>query len=189
MGTLVYDPFYVEMPAFFGMTLDELIAAKTPGAWVEFELGRIDEHAFLDRFFRDGRPVDRPGFLRCVRDAYRLIDGVERILAELKLAGVEMHALSNYSCWYRMIEERTRLSRFLYWSFVSCDLGVRKPDPASFRLPVKRLGVEPDRVLFVDDREQNCAVAREVGLDAIRFEGAAALRRELVVRGLLSPEP
>ena len=37
MDTLVYEPFHHEMPAFFGLSFDELMAAKHPTAWVEFE--------------------------------------------------------------------------------------------------------------------------------------------------------
>ena len=40
MSNLVIDPFYEIMPAFFGMTFDEMMAAKHPTAWVEFEHGR-----------------------------------------------------------------------------------------------------------------------------------------------------
>ena len=54
MGTLVHDPFFVEMPKFFGMTFDAMLEAKHPSAWVEFELGECSEEAFLESFFADG---------------------------------------------------------------------------------------------------------------------------------------
>lgn len=43
MDTLVRDPFYQDVPAFFGMSLKELIDCKHPTAWIEFEKGLIDE--------------------------------------------------------------------------------------------------------------------------------------------------
>lgn len=43
MDTLVRDPFYQDVPAFFGMSLKELIDIKHPTAWIEFEKGLIDE--------------------------------------------------------------------------------------------------------------------------------------------------
>ena len=187
LGTLSHDPFYEEMPAWFGMTLRELLEAKEPEAWPEFERGEIDEATFLRRFFADGRAYDHAAFVAHVEGCYRWIDGMEELLAELSDAGHAMHALSNYPVWWRRIERRLAASRFLEWSFVSCDLGVRKPDPDAFRIPVARLGVEPGRCLFVDDREENCAAARREGLDAIRFRDARSLRGELVNRGLLRP--
>jgi putative hydrolase of the HAD superfamily len=53
--------------------------------------------------------------------------------------------------------------------FYSCDEGVAKPDPAFFRRAVERLGVLPQRTLFVDDNHDNVAGAQEAGLVAELF--------------------
>jgi HAD superfamily hydrolase (TIGR01509 family) len=186
MDTLVEEPFWRAMPAFFGLTLEELLAVKHPTAWVEFELGQIEEQEFLARFFRDGRAFDRAAFLAAVHGAYRWLDGMEALLGELGRAGFALHALSNYPRWYQAIEARLGLGRYLAWSFVSCDTGLRKPDPESFLQAARQLGLAPGECLLVDDREENCAAARALGLQALPFRGAAELRAELVRRGLLS---
>jgi putative hydrolase of the HAD superfamily len=49
----------------------------------------------------------------------------------------------------------------------SCEVGVRKPNPAIFRLTVDRLGVVPERAVFLDDLESNLVGARAAGLRAI----------------------
>jgi len=185
MGTLVHDPFYREIPAFFGVSLEELLRVKHPTAWREFEEGRIDEATALDRMFADGRAYDQAGLKACVRDAYAWLAGVEDLLAEMRAAGLEMHVLSNYPSWHELIEERLGLSRYLPWTFVSWRTGVRKPDPEAYRLPARELGVAPADLVLIDDRDVNCAAARELGLDAIRFESAGQLRAELGARGLL----
>jgi len=185
MDTLVREPWFEDAPAFFGMSLEELHAAKHPTAWVAFEEGRLDEAAFLDGFFRDGRAFDHAAFLAHLRAGYRWLPGVEALLGELRDAGVPMHALSNYPEWYRAIEEDLRLSRFLAWTFVSCRTGLRKPDPRAYAHAVERLGVPAGACLFVDDREENVVAARESGMDAVRFTGAPALREELERRGLV----
>jgi hypothetical protein len=97
MGTLVVDPFYERVPAFFGMTFRELLSAKHPTAWVEFEAGAIDEAEFLLRFFRDERAYDHVGLKRAMRDGYLWIDGMLAVVQELHASGVSMHALSNYT--------------------------------------------------------------------------------------------
>lgn len=186
MDTLVHEPFHREMPEFFGMSMEELLATKHPTAWVEFELGRLTEEEFLGRFFRDGRAFDRAAFLRAVTGAYRWLPGMEELLAELARRGVEMHALSNYPQWFRTIEERLRLSRFLRWSFVSCLTGVRKPDARAFTGAAAALGRRAEECLLIDDREPNCAAARALGMAAVRFTSAEELGAELARRGLLA---
>jgi hypothetical protein len=57
----VRDPFYKHMPAHFNMTFKELLAAKHPSAWLEFEKGRISQDEFELSFFADGRSYDREG--------------------------------------------------------------------------------------------------------------------------------
>ncbi len=185
LGTLVHDPFFVEMPDFFSMSLDELLVVKHPSAWVEFERGERSEDDFLDVFFADGRDFDRQAFLGRVRASYRWLPGIEELLAELHRAGHRMHAFSNYPVWYRMIEERLRPSRFLDWTFVSCLTGLRKPDPAAYLHALAALGAAPEECLFVDDRVGNCQVARDLGIQSVVFEGVEPLRAFLREAGLL----
>jgi len=55
-----------------------------------------------------------------------------------------------------------------------CDLiiytheeGIAKPDPRIFELTCKRLGVQPAQMLFLDDNQQNIAVACALDIHAI----------------------
>ncbi len=185
MGTLVHDPFFSEMPAFFGMSFEALLDAKHPSAWVQFELGELTEDDFLRRFFADGRHFDRRGFVDAVRSSYRWLPGLEDLLAELHAKGFEMHAFSNYPIWYRLIEERLNLSRFLDWTFVSCVTGVRKPDTEAYGRVLRELAVPAEQCLFIDDRAGNVEAARERGIDSLVFEGVGPLRASLGNAGLL----
>jgi HAD superfamily hydrolase (TIGR01509 family) len=185
MDTLVKDPFFTCVPAFFGRSLEELWALRSRTAWEEFEKGNIDEDEYHRTAFLDGRPYDGDALRQRMVDGYEWLPGVPELLAELSARGVEMHALSNYPRWFELLDEKLALSRYVRWTFVSCKTGVRKPDPRAYLLPVERLERQPEELLFVDDREKNCAAAREVGLHAHRFTDAEALRATLRDFGLL----
>lgn len=185
MGTLVHDPFFDEMPRFFGMSFDAMLAAKHPTAWVEFEVGRRSESEFLDDFFADRRDFDHGGFVKAVRTGYRWLPGMEGLLGELRDGGCTMHAFSNYPVWYELIEQRLGLSRFLQWTFVSCRTGLRKPDPAAYVRVLEELGIPAAQLTLVDDRESNCAAARRGGIDAMRFEGESSIRAYLAEHDVL----
>lgn len=185
MGTLVYEPFVEVLPRVFGMSLTELIAQKDPTAWVEFERGEIDEVELERRFFADGRSYDHEGMKAAMREAYAYLDGIEDLLAALTAQGHRLHLMSNYPSWYRMIEQKLALSRYAAWTFVSCHAGVRKPDPAAYRWLAERIERPLDDLVFIDDREVNCVAARELGIDAIRYEDTPGLRRALAGRGFL----
>jgi putative hydrolase of the HAD superfamily len=67
----------------------------------------------------------------------------------------------------------------------SCYLGLRKPDLAIYKRGLDILGRSPERILFIDDREENVASAVAVGMKGIRFEGAEALRSKLAELGVI----
>jgi FMN phosphatase YigB (HAD superfamily) len=186
MDTVVRDPFFTHMPAFFGQSFQELVQRLQPGTWVEFELGRLNEPEFFARFFKDGSVIDGPALKRCMANGYAWIEGMPELLGELRSRSVPMHALSNYPEWYQLVEERLELSRYLSLSFISCRTGVRKPALEAFSYACESLGLPPESCLLVDDRAQNCEAARKVGLPTLHFDGdVMRLRRDLAEHRLL----
>jgi len=61
----------------------------------------------------------------------------------------------------------------------SCDEGVAKPQARLYEICLERLGVEPQEALFIDDREENVAGARAIGLQAVVCKNYQLLVREL----------
>ncbi|HDQ74156.1 MAG TPA: HAD family phosphatase [Chloroflexi bacterium] len=51
----------------------------------------------------------------------------------------------------------------------SAEVGLRKPNPAIFRLTLERLDVAPRQAAFLDDLIRNVDAAREVGIHALQF--------------------
>ncbi|MBL8944263.1 MAG: hypothetical protein JNK45_13985, partial [Myxococcales bacterium] len=141
MGTLVHDPFFVEVPRFFGTDLRTLVARKHPSAWESFELGHIDEEGLAAQFFADGRRLDVAGLKAAMVEAYRFLPGIEALLEALHARGVAMHTLSNYPQWYRLIEAKLAVSRWVPWTYVSCGMGARTPSPAAYEVAARRLGL------------------------------------------------
>lgn len=179
MDTVVHDPFREELLDFFDTDLESLLEQKHPTAWEEFERHEIDEATFYGKFFEGDRTLDGDELRRVLEGAYRFVDGMEQLLADLDEAGYEMHALSNYPVWYRLIEQKLELSQFLNWTFVSWKTGYRKPDAGAYEHAVRTLGAEASDCLFIDNRPENCRSAREFGLRALHFEDAERLRDDL----------
>jgi putative hydrolase of the HAD superfamily len=71
--------------------------------------------------------------------------------------------------------------------FYSWELGFAKPDAGYFEAIIDRVQVSPNRVLFIDDREDNVEGARSAGLTAELFPrdgGVASLRPILARHGI-----
>jgi len=63
---------------------------------------------------------------------------------------------------------------------VSGDVGFAKPSPEIYDIAAKRLGVEPEECVFIDDRELFVSAATSVGLVGIVYTDFVQLRKELV---------
>lgn len=65
----------------------------------------------------------------------------------------------------------------------SHELKMRKPDPAIYAESAAGLGVEPAKILFIDDKRENTAAAIAFGMQAIVYEDFDSFSTEMERRG------
>ena len=68
--------------------------------------------------------------------------------------------------------------------FSSCWVGVLKPVRRIYEVALAMSQADPERSVFIDDREQNLEPARRLGMRTIRFTDAPRLRHELAALGV-----
>lgn len=116
------------------------------------------------------------------------VPGTAEIVDDLRAAGVRVLGLTNWSAeTFHHAEPAAPAVGRLEGVVVSGREGLMKPDPRIFRLLLDRYHLRPERTVFVDDTLGNVVAARALGLQAVRFTDADALRTELVARGALPP--
>jgi FMN hydrolase / 5-amino-6-(5-phospho-D-ribitylamino)uracil phosphatase len=54
-------------------------------------------------------------------EKYEYLPGMEALLSHLRGLGYQMHVVSNYPEWYKLIEDKLEISRFMPWTFLSCE--------------------------------------------------------------------
>lgn len=155
-------------------------------AW---ERGQIDRDAYLEAaVFYEPRPFSREDFFAFILSQSQVLpDGALGILDQLATSNHCMvGALNNEAREtneYRF--KQFGLRRFFKLALSSCFVGQRKPELAMYRCAVDILGVPAERILFIDDRQENANGAAAAGMRAIVFQGEAALRQELERLGVL----
>jgi FMN hydrolase / 5-amino-6-(5-phospho-D-ribitylamino)uracil phosphatase len=186
MGTVVYDPYLEALEAATGMDISTAHAVKDPSSWPQFELGAIDEDEFVRRFFADadaGHRFDIEAFHRVRRTGYRFLEGMDKLLRDLD-GRVARYIASNYPVWIDELHRQFSFDEHFEGVFVSCRMGVRKPDPAFYSKMLAQIDVPADHCLFVDDRRVNCEAAAAVGMRTHLFRGVEGLRDALGDEGL-----
>ncbi|SDQ61585.1 HAD-IA family hydrolase [Thermostaphylospora chromogena] len=61
----------------------------------------------------------------------------------------------------------------------SSAVGVAKPDRRIYEIAAERAGVPPRRCVFIDDREENVAAARDLGMTAVLYRDPETVRAVL----------
>jgi putative hydrolase of the HAD superfamily len=155
-------------------------------AW---ERGEISGKAYLNAVvFYEPRNFPRGEFFAFMLAQSQLLpDGALPILEELSASNHYLLGALNNEARETNAHRFSRfgLRRYFRVAFSSCYMGLRKPEPAMYRRAIDILGCPPQRILFIDDREENVAGAAAAGIKAIRFRGAVALRAELKNLGVL----
>jgi putative hydrolase of the HAD superfamily len=117
-------------------------------------LGLKDPDGLIDSMFEGMKPLGP------------MVDAVREIRASGPLTGLVSNS------WSTAHYDRALLAELFDAVVISAEVGLHKPQPEIYRLAAKRLRVEPERCLFVDDLRENCEGAEAVGMTAVRHRSA-----------------
>ncbi|MGW4325480.1 HAD family hydrolase [Nocardia sp. NPDC004573] len=170
-------PMWSELAELAGWHADQLGLFQNAfwSAREPYDSGEFDDAAFWTAVL--GRRPDSELLtrLRAVDTELwtRTDDRVVALLHHARQADLPMVLLSNaphpVSDALDASDWRTMLTDALY----SARLGMNKPHPDTYRNALAATGVrDPGRVLFVDDRADNCQAAARLGLRTLHYTGS-----------------
>ena len=81
-----------------------------------------------------------------------------------------------------------KLENFVDFFVSSCFVHFRKPDADLFRIALDIAQVQPEQVVYIEDRPMFVEVARDLGIRGIIHTGYDATKKELAQLGLILPE-
>ncbi|MDX6513440.1 MAG: putative hydrolase of the superfamily [Gaiellaceae bacterium] len=142
----------------------------------DLETGKLTEEEFEPKFAAvlevepDGL-IDR--LFAGMRPDQAMLDAV----AAAKRAGVRTGLISN--SWGRGRYDRSAFPELFDGWVISGEEGMRKPEPAMYRLGAERIGLEPAQCVFVDDLPFNLKPARELGMATVLHRDAQRTIPEL----------
>jgi putative hydrolase of the HAD superfamily len=109
----------------------------------------------------------------------------EALMKELKAAGYLVGILSNvpheFLAWAK---KNLPVFSLPHIGLYSCEVNLVKPEEAIYRKLLSMLGVEADELVFFDDKAENIAGAKTLGMEAILWNNVEEARRELLSLGV-----
>lgn len=78
--------------------------------------------------------------------------------------------------WTELRRGVLSLDKYFRRIFSSYEIEARKPDIKIYNYLLKNTGLKPDECIFVDDKEKNIETAKNLGMNAYRFDTATGLK-------------
>jgi epoxide hydrolase-like predicted phosphatase len=124
----------------------------------------------------DGRAVEPEGLLGRMFAGFRKQQPMFDVVRRARELGLRTALLSNS---WGMDYPREEWDELFDAVVISGEVGMRKPEPAIYRLAAERLDVEPGECVFVDDLGPNVKGAVGVGMVGVKFVSAEQAIDEL----------
>lgn len=157
-----------------GLTVEEM-GRIWDKHWSEIELGQED----LVDFLADLSPaVPAADLLEIYAGCIKINPEVLVIANQLVARGYPLVMLSNESREGADIRIG-KVAGIFKSVYISALLGMKKPDQKLYNYVLEKENVLPEEVIFIDDREKNISVAKEMGMKTILFQNPSQLQKEL----------
>jgi HAD superfamily hydrolase (TIGR01509 family) len=150
--------------------------------------GKSDEEFWLQ--FAKENDITLPtnwsqAFKTVMKEAIGINTEMYVLVAELRAKQIPVALLSNIDARLAKLIREFGLYEPFNPCLLSCEIGIEKPNLRAYEILLSQLNFPSGDIIFIDDRQENIDAANQVGLDAILFQSAAQLRRELLKRELL----
>ena len=87
--------------------------------------------------------------------------------------------LTNLSPHRKIMDEAMDLYSHFDYKVLSCDVGLKKPDPRFYDLALKTAKVEPEEAIFIDDYKDYVDAAAKIGIKSIIYTDNESFKRDL----------
>lgn len=157
----------------------------------DFNLNKVDFKNFYNNFVEDmdvGKDSVSGFWNKCVKNFnlknaldydlakswvtdYKVIKPIYEMINFL-VGKVNMGIISNINAdvWWAAVADNWVPKINYAEIIISSDVGAMKPNKEIYEIAQKRLKIKPEEILFIDDKEENLVIPREMGWKTVLFD-------------------
>ena len=135
--------------------------------------GNISEKKALDIMAKNLRTTPKnlkKFYLQAYKKYYILNKELLEFVIKIRRKGYKTAILSDQ--WY--LSKKALFPKDFYNKFdatiISCDVGIRKPNPKIYDIVLRKLRLKPSQTVFIDNQKWNIAPAKKLGMKTILFK-------------------
>jgi putative hydrolase of the HAD superfamily len=186
-GVIVGSPleaiaaYEIEQGIPAGLINRVVVTTGAAGAWARLERGELSLEDFYPAFdadcARSGLAISARDLMTRVAAATVVRPAMLDAIARIRAKGLLVAVITNN--WISEDGGTAALRGHVDVFIESSVVGVRKPDPAIFRLACEQAGITPGEAIFLDDIGANLKTARSLGMTTIKVADPDAALAEL----------
>lgn len=150
--------------------------------WEERDRGLYEEEYYLKKFVEAAPEYEKDirEVMRRSNETLSVLPYADTWVKYLKKQGYKVYLLSNL-CQQMVDGYRDQMTflKYMDGAVFSSEIKELKPEKRIYKKFLDMYGLDPNRCVFLDDREVNCAGARKVGIHVIQFQNLTQASEEL----------
>lgn len=156
--------------------------------WNEMDKSLLPDREYLDLFIRNA-----PQYESEIRNVYENCAGCIHprdyaipFVCKCREQGYRTYILSNYSrCLFYKTEHKMPFRKYMDGELFSFQIGQIKPDPEIYESLLEEYAIEPQRALFLDDRQENLDTADRLHIHTLLFTSYVEVLKALETMEIL----
>ena len=172
---------YQELAALCVYPPEEIIGRLAPSGLLErFETGLIEPREFVTELSRIlNMKIEYEDFCRFFNCIFSDLLVPEKVVEGLA-SRYRLLLLSNTNAiHFPMLRECYPILRHFHHRVLSYEVKAMKPRPEIYQAAIELAGCHPSECFYTDDIAEYVEGARRLGIDAVQFESAAKLEKDL----------
>ena len=191
LGGVVLDIDFTRVGRYWatqaGIAPDQISAKALEVDYARHERGEIESSAYLDGIRRLlGLQLDDRQMLAGWNALFiGVVPGMPALL-NAAASRYPLYLFTNTNNAHRQFWQihYAAVLRLFEELFISCEMGLRKPDAQAFTFIANRLGRDFHQILFFDDSPENIEVAQNLGMPAVLVQSIDDVRKTLMRLGI-----
>ena len=152
---------------------------------LDFTLSKINSRNILKNMFRDLKADKNVNeYLHIFNKTSKTRSDIFQLAKKLKNYYKVALLSDNFDEMTNAIRRKINLKNYFDFAVFSNETGLVKREDKIYKFTIKKLKCRPNECVFIDDKKENIARARRLGVNGILFRDISKLKKELIKTGI-----
>lgn len=144
-------------------------------------------HVFKESIKNSGKDISMKKFTYFYKKMYEKTSPIKKSMVKsiIKMRkDYKIYAFSNTFDLHAEMNKKRGLWKLFDKVFLSNEIHLKKPDIKAYLYVLKEINLKPGETIFIDDKDENIKVARDLGIIAIKYTSYKKVREKLKILGV-----